>query len=168
MSDGASLRRSREAILTVALLIVAVLLVVAATLLALRVRSDQRADAARAEALHAARQEAVNLVTLDYRHVDGDVTSVLAGATGDFREQYAKGATQVKKVVTANQVRSTGSALEAGIVSSDPDSVTVLVVVDSTVRNKADQTGQPRHYRMQLQMVRQGSTWRASSLEFVS
>ncbi len=168
MSDRAASRRSGPAWLAVGLLGLVVLLVVATTLLALRVRAEQRTVTARAQAMHAARLEAVNLVTLDYRHLDTDLANVLAGATGDFHDQYAKGAEQVKRVVTANQVTSTGSILESGVVSGDPDSVTILVVVDSTVRNKADQKGQPRHYRMKLEMLRQGSRWRASSLEFVA
>jgi Mce-associated membrane protein len=171
VSEGASLRRlrrPRRALVTVALLVVVVLLVAVATFLGLRVRHDQHAAAARAQALHAARQESVNLVTLDYQHLDADIGNVLSGATGDFHDQYAKGVGQVRRVVTANQVRSTGTVLEAGIVSSDPDSATVLVVVDNLVRNKADQKGQQRHYRMQLQMAREHGRWRASGLEFVS
>lgn len=169
MSNGASLRRSRQSLVIVALLVAIALLMAAATFLALTLRADRQELAARSEALHAARQEAINLVSIDYTKLEAGIANVLAGATGDFREQYLKGANQVRKIVTDNQVRSTANVLEAGIVlPADPNSVTVLVVVDSTVRNKADQKGQLRHYRIQLQMAKDKGRWRASTLEFIS
>ncbi|PZS35436.1 MAG: hypothetical protein DLM59_03010 [Pseudonocardiales bacterium] len=169
MSNGASLRRSRQPVLVVTLLVVIALLVAGATFLAFTVRVDRQQIAMQAQAVHAARQEAINLVTLDYTSLEADIANVLAGATGDFREQYRKGADQVRKIVTDNQVRSTADVLEAGIVlPADTRSVTVLVVVDSTVRNKADQKGQRRHYRIQLQMAKDKGGWRASTLDFIS
>ncbi|MGB9378399.1 MAG: hypothetical protein WCB04_12895 [Mycobacteriales bacterium] len=168
MSDTTARWRSAQALLPVALLVLVAALVVAAVLLGLPLIKGHRADAARTEAMHAARQESINLVTLDFNRVDADIANVLAGATGDFRDQYSKDADRVKKVVKDNNVRSTGSVLESGVVTSDTDSVTVLVVVDSTVRNKANTKGQLRHYRMQLEMSRVGGHWRASSLQFVT
>ncbi len=168
MGDTATPRRSARQFVPAVLLLAVVALVVSAVVLGLRLWEARSADTARSEALHAARQESVNLVTLDFNRVDTDIANVLAGATGDFRDQYAKDAERVKKVVTDNKVRSTGSVLEAGVVSADTDSVTVLVVVDSTVKNKANEKGQLRHYRMQLEMSREGGRWRARSLQFVS
>jgi hypothetical protein len=43
----------------------------------------------------------------------------------------------------------------------------LLVVADSTVSNKATPTGQRRHYRMQLELRREGGRWLTSNLEFV-
>jgi len=169
MSTGATPRRSRQSTVLVVLLVVVALLVASTTFLALTLRADRQEVALRAEAVQAARQEAINLVSIDYTKLEAGIANVLAGATGDFREQYLKGATQVRKIVTDNQVRSTANVLEAGVVlPADPNSVTVLVVVDSTVRNKADQKGQLRHYRIQLQMAKDKGRWRASTLEFIS
>lgn len=168
MSDTALRWRSPESITPAALLVVVVALVVAAVVLGAGLWKAQTADTAGAEAMHAARQESVNLVTLDYNRIDDDIANVLSGATGDFRDQYAKDAARVKKVVTDNEVRSTGTVLEAGIVSADPDSVTVLVVVDSTVKNRANEKGQLRHYRMQLEMSQERGRWRARSLQFIT
>ena len=57
--------------------------------------------------------------------------------------------------------------LDAGIVSDDADSARVLVVADSTVTNSADAKPSKRHYRMQLDLVRHGSRWLVSDLQFV-
>jgi Mce-associated membrane protein len=41
------------------------------------------------------------------------------------------------------------------------------VVADSTVSNLNTKSPQPRHYRLQLDLVRQGSRWLTSDLQFV-
>jgi Mce-associated membrane protein len=147
------------------------LLVVAAAatslVLAPRVSAAQaRADRDQA-ILHAARQEAVDFTTLDYRSLDRDLGRVLAGSTGSFKTEFQTGTKDLRTVVTTNKTVSTGSVLSAGIVSADPDSARVLVVADATVTNTKDPKGTPRHYRLQLDLVRQGGTWLTSDLQFV-
>jgi Mce-associated membrane protein len=44
----------------------------------------------------------------------------------------------------------------------------VIVVADSTVSNVNTPSPQPRHYRIQLDLVRRGDTWLTSDLQFVS
>jgi Mce-associated membrane protein len=166
--DTAARSRRRTQIVAMALVAAIIVLVAAAGLLGNIVLRANRGQQASKDAVQAARQEAVNLVTLDHRHIDDDVRNILTGATGEFHDEYAKDATRVKQIVTTNQVRSSGSILEAGVVTSDADSATVLVVVDSMVRNKADEKGQLRHYRIQFEMSRQGTRWLARTLQFVT
>lgn len=168
MSDTAVRRSPAAPIVSATLLLALVALVVGAVLLGLRLWDARSDESARVEAARAARQEAVNLVTLDHTRVDKDIENVLAGATGDFHDQYAKNADTVKKAVVDNKVRSTGNVLESGIVSADTDSVTVLVVLDSTVRNKSDDKGQLKHFRVQLEMSETDGRWRARSLQFIN
>jgi Mce-associated membrane protein len=124
-------------------------------------------DDRRVEVLHAARQQAVNFTTLDYRHLDRDLGRVLAGSTGDFRKQFRAGTKNLTELVTANKAVSAGEVLEAGVVSSDADSARVLVVADSTVVNRANPKGEKRHYRIQLDLVRRQGSWLVSDLTFV-
>ena len=121
----------------------------------------------RTEILAAARQHAVNFTTLDYRELDRDLGRVLEGATGKFRTQFEKGTADLSELVRTNQAVSEGEALEAGIVTDDPDSARVLVVADSTVTNSADPDPQRRHYRLQLDLVLEGGRWLVSDLQFV-
>ena len=65
------------------------------------------------EMLQAARQQAVNFTTLDYRHLDRDLGRVLDGATGEFRKEFEAGTKDLKELVTANRAVSEGEALEA-------------------------------------------------------
>jgi Mce-associated membrane protein len=155
----------------VALAAVLVLVGVAAAALAAvsasRLSAASARDDRRTAVLAAARQEAVNFTTLDYRRVDRDLGRVLAGATGDFRRQFRKGTSDLTSLVSENKAVSQGEVLDAGIVSDDADSARVLVVADSTVTNTAQTTPQKRHYRMQLDLVRHGARWLVSDLQFV-
>jgi Mce-associated membrane protein len=154
----------------VLLVVLAALAVAAVSLIAAsatRLSAATERDARRTAVLSAARQQAVNFTTLDYRHLDRDLGRVLRGATGDFRKQFKAGTKDLSTLVTQNKAVSRGEVLDAGIVSDDADSARVLVVADSTVTNTADATPQKRHYRMQLDLVRSGHRWLVSDLQFV-
>ncbi|MER6067896.1 hypothetical protein ABT187_03360 [Streptomyces sp. NPDC001817] len=130
--------------------------------------SDQRAaDQRRQDILAAARQSALNFTSLDYRHYDRDSRTVLNGATGDFKKQFAAQTRQLTKLVAQNKSVSEGQVLEAGIVRSDERSAQVLVVADSKVTNTAAPDGQARTYRLQLGLVRVAGRWLTSDVEFV-
>ena len=141
--------------------------VVAVVVLSLRLQDANDASQQREEILQAARQQGINLTTLDHRSVDEDVERVLASATGTFKEEFAAGTKDLTDLVVENEAVSTGEVLEAGIVTADSDSARVLVVVDSTVSNSATGEEQVRHYRMQLDLALSGSRWLTSDLEFV-
>ena len=148
-----------------ALAAVACLVLIALTVPRLSAADDR--EQRRTEVLQAARQQAVNFTTLDYQALDRDLGRVLDGATGDFRSQFEAGTNDLAELVTANQAVSKGEVLEAGIVSDDDDSARVLVVADSTVTNAASEQPQKRHYRLQMDLVRDGDRWLVSDLQFV-
>jgi Mce-associated membrane protein len=149
--------------------VVAVLVVV--VVLAMRLHDARAEDHRREEILQSARQQGVNITTLDYRSVDRDLSRVLAQSTGTFRKEFKAGTKDLTDVVVKNKAVATGEVLAAGIVTADSDSARVLVVADQTVGNSATDTGtaqqQVRHYRMQLDMVRSGNRWLTSTLTFV-
>jgi Mce-associated membrane protein len=148
---------------------VAVLAVV--VVLAMQLQDARAEDQRREDILQAARQQGVNITTLDYRSVDKDLSRVLAQSTGTFRKEFESGTKDLTDLVVKNKAVSTGEVLAAGIVTADSDSARVLVVADATVGNSATDTGtaqqQVRHYRMQLDMVRSGNRWLTSTLTFV-
>jgi Mce-associated membrane protein len=154
--------------LLVAGLCLVVLALAAAAVLLFRQYVDERSDQAlRVDVLQAARQQVVNFTTLDYRRFDQDSQRLLAGSTGDFAEQYSSSSAQLKDLVTKNKTVSKGKVLEAGVVSADHDSARVLVVADSEVTNTASEEPMSRHYRMQIDLVRQGERWLATDMQFV-
>ncbi|MFI9253874.1 hypothetical protein [Streptomyces sp. NPDC053069] len=135
--------------------------------LGLKLADQRAAEQRRQDILAAARQSALNFTSLDYRHYDRDSRTVLKGATGDFRKQFAAQTAQLTKLVAQNRSVSEGQVLEAGIVRSGEHSARVLVVADSKVTNTAAPEGQARTYRLQLDLVRVGGRWLTSDVAFV-
>jgi Mce-associated membrane protein len=163
--------RTARGLTSVPALLLAGVAIVAATvavlLLSHRLSQESAAAQRRDDILQAARQEGVNVTTLDHRSVDRDIGRVLSGATGNFKKEFSAGTKDLKSLVTTSQAVSVGEVLEAGIVTADSDSARVLVVVDSTVSNTST-TGQVRHYRIQMDLTRSGRRWLTSDLSFVS
>ncbi|MGR6319771.1 hypothetical protein Q2K19_27035 [Micromonospora soli] len=130
---------------------------------------DRATDQAHREAVAAARQAAVNFVSVSAASVDRDLQRVTAGATGDFKDEFTRGQAQVRTAVVENKVQSQGSVLRAGLVSGDRRHAVVLVAVDATVKNVKAPDGRPSHYRIQLDLVRDRDSgeWLVSKLQFV-
>ena len=153
--------------LIVTLVAVLALLAAGALVGAVKLRDASQRDDGRAAAVGAARQEALNLTSIDGRDIDADLKRVQDGATGGFAKDFSQRAKDLKSVLTENEVIAEGHVIEAAIVRGDGDTATVLVVVDSTVKNKAVPSGRANTYRMQLDLERHGSRWLTSALQFV-
>ena len=143
------------------------LLCAAAVVGSLQAKEIDDRQSARAAALAAARQEALNLTSIDTRDIDADLKAVLDGATGGFRTDFAQRADDLKKVIADNNVIAEGNVLEAALVRADDASATALVVVDSTVKNKAAPQGRANTYRMQLDLEKHNGRWLTATLQFV-
>ena len=163
--DG--VRGGRMRLLSAGLVAATVLTTVLCVWVGLKLSDQRAAEQRRQDILAAARQSALNFTSLDYRHYDRDSRTVLEGATGDFKKQFAAQTAQLTKLVAQNRSVSGGQVLEAGIVRSDADSARVLVVADSKVTNTAAPGGQARTYRLQLDLVRVAGRWLTSDVTFV-
>src|SRR6478672_3710498 len=72
---------------------------------------QRQLEAARQQALAAARQTTVNFVTISAATVDRDLQRVAAGATGDFKDEFTRSIPQVRAAVVENKVDSQGTVL---------------------------------------------------------
>ncbi|WEO94281.1 hypothetical protein A6P39_009785 [Streptomyces sp. FXJ1.172] len=165
-TDGVTGGRARR-LLPAGLVAATVLTAVLCVWLGLKLSDQHAAQQRRQDILAAARQSALNFTSLDYRHYDRDSRTVLEGATGDFKKQFAAQTAQLTKLVAENKSVSEGQVLEAGIVRCDARSARVLVVADSKVTNTAAPEGQARTYRLQLDLVRVTGRWLTSDVAFV-
>jgi Mce-associated membrane protein len=127
-------------------------------------RQTQQANAA---ALAAARQLAINFVSVDYTKVDTNIALVKAGATGEFLKSYSTSIAELKKLLVANQTMSTVQRTEAALVSGDLDSAVALVGVVAPTKNTAAPNGQLKTYRMRLELRKVAGEWKVGNLEFV-
>ncbi|NUR69881.1 MAG: hypothetical protein HOU81_03595 [Hamadaea sp.] len=130
---------------------------------------QQQLENAHTEAVTAARQLAVNFVSISAATVDADLARIAAGATGEFGDEFGRGMPGVREAVLTNKVQSVGTVLRAGLVSGDDDSAIVLVAIDATVSNVKAPDGRVSHYRMQLDLAKDDASgkWLVSKLQFV-
>ncbi len=150
-----------------ALVVLLVALLVAGGVLGFKLREAYAVQDRRAAILHAARQQALDFISLDYRHANRDIQRVLDGAAGDFKKQYSNSRKQLQKLIKQNKAISKGEVLSAGIVSSDADSARVIIVADSQVDNVSTKKPRPRHYRLQMDLVHKNGRWLTTNLRFV-
>ncbi|HET7532251.1 MAG TPA: hypothetical protein VFJ83_03815 [Nocardioidaceae bacterium] len=147
------------------------LLLVAATALGVTRGRDaytaHRTDQAHAEAVAAARQLAVNFVTVDFQQVDKDTARVRAGATGTFLKSYTTSVEELKKVIVQNKTVSRAERTEAALVSGDLDSAVALVGVVAPTTNTSVPDGEKKTYRMRLELRKVSDAWKVENLEFV-
>ena len=122
---------------------------------------------ARAEAVAAAKQLAINFVTVDYQHVDDDIARVRSGATGTFLQSYSSSVGELKKVLVQNKTVSRAERTEAALVSGDRDSAVVLVGVVAPTQNTSVPEGEKKTYRMRLELRKASDAWKVENLEFV-
>lgn len=129
---------------------------------------DRQLDRAHQQAVAAAKQTTVDFVSVSAGSVDRDLQRIVAGSTGDFRDEFTRGQSQVRAAVIENNVDSRGTVLRAALLSGDRRHAVVLVAVDATVKNAKAPDGRQSHYRIQVELNRSGSgRWLVSRLQFV-
>ncbi|WP_432827662.1 hypothetical protein [Dactylosporangium sp. CA-092794] len=130
---------------------------------------DRMLEQAHQQALAAAKQTTVDFVSVSAGSVDRDLQRIVAGATGDFRDEFTRGQAQVRAAVVENNVDSRGTVLRAALVSGDRERAVVLVAVDATVRNAKAPEGRASHYRIQVDLAhdRDSGRWLVAKLQFV-
>ncbi|MGW6695434.1 hypothetical protein ACWF62_16840 [Rhodococcus sp. NPDC054953] len=125
-------------------------------------------ETARRQAMAAAERTAMNLATVDHTHARSDVDRVLAGATGDFRDQFAESADSFVSVVEDTEVTTVADRADAAVESWQGDHGTVLVQVASTVTNRTAPEPQSRVWRLRMTMDRVGEGYKTAHLEYVA
>ena len=157
-------------------MLVALLLVVASVLLFTRgaaaAPGDSRAEKLSSqydEVTEAARAETLAFLTVDYRNMDPLINKVLAGATGNFKDQYERAKDTLKLTARKGESVATGEVKEIGIGDIDNDTAVVFVAADGAVTNKTTKgKAQPRTYRFRLTMVREKDKWLTSDLQILN
>ena len=122
-----------------------------------------------AAVIDSATNEATAFVNIRYDDAQASIEAVMAGATGEFREQYEKSTEDVIKILEENKSVMEGEVLWTGVVAIDPDSATVVVATTGTVANvQTDNKPVARNFRLQMELVLEDGKWLTRDLQFVS
>jgi Mce-associated membrane protein len=146
--------------------VVALLMAGAAVVVAVTVPSDQSVDQASGAARAAAERAIVPILSYDAAHLDESKAAAEGSLTGGYRKEYAK---LFDGVIAAN-APSTGTVVEADLVSSgvvraDDDRVQVFLLVDQSRTNKAEK--KPVVYKnwVTVTMEKVDGDWLVSGLD---
>ena len=135
--------------------------------LAVTLGHSAAAAAQRAAVLAAAQQEAADLTTLSHQTAGRDFAAVLAGSAGSLRQQLAQGRSAFLNTLSADSVSSSGTVLDAGIVTMNSRTATVLLNVRAVVHTKQTRAPETRLYHWRAGLVYSGGRWLVTGLEFV-
>lgn len=149
-------RRSPVAVVLGLLLAVVLVVVV---VLAWRLVATSGPSDAETQALSVARERAEQLTTYDHGTFEEDVAWAEEGATSDFAAEYAEANEPVQAVVERLEATAAGSVLEASATASDDGSVEVLLFVDQTITQAADDEQRTERNRVVMSMVHEGGRW---------
>ncbi|MEW2631372.1 hypothetical protein AB0903_06860 [Streptomyces sp. NPDC048389] len=169
-----SSRGRRRGRLCALLAVLVVLAVATAGVLAWEYAEGRRTDAARAEAVDAARKAAPVVLSYDYRSLDKDFAAARGHLTGAFKDEYGRTTGKVvaptaKKyhgVVRASVVKPPdGHAPAASVVSASPDRAVVLLFVNQ-VTTSTQVTGERVDLnRVRMTMTRTPGGWKVSAVD---
>lgn len=114
-----------------------------------------------------ARQDVMNLMSLNFNNGQADLQRVLDSTTGSFHDDFVESeanfltAMQDSKVVTSTSVSATA------VESMTGDSAIVLVTATSRVANSASRQPTPRSWRLIVTVNRESDEIKMSKIEFV-
>jgi Mce-associated membrane protein len=111
---------------------------------------------------------AVDITSIDYRHADADVKRILDSATGQFHDEFAKGAKPFVDIVTKEKSSSQGTVMAAGLESIAPGEAQAIVAVSVTTSVADKPAGPPRSWRMRLTVQKSGDDFKISTVRFVT
>ena len=124
-----------------------------------------RVDTATTAALRAAQDYAVVLTTLDAKNIDDNYRKSLDGATGEFKDAYSQGSSQLRQVLIDNKAAGTGVVIASAVKSATADKVEVLLFADQSITNAQNPSPRIDRNRIDMTMEKVGDRWLASRVE---
>jgi hypothetical protein len=139
--------------------VIAIVAIVGLVLSLLQVGSRDSVEGARTTALAAAKTDAVDIASYDYRHLDQDFGVVLAHSTPSFRQSFGKSSDELKTTLVKFHATAQATVVAAGIVSATADRAVVLVFLEQTVTNSAQKAPTTDRSQVEITLVNTGGNW---------
>ena len=131
--------------------------------------ADLRRSAA--EFTAAARQDVINLMSMDYTRAQESVQRVLDNSTGKFRANFDETADEFVKALQDEKIVTTATINDAAVELDSMTDESAVVMVSATSRREGRQAPkeqqQPQVWRVLLTLERDGDGIKMSDVEFV-
>lgn len=115
----------------------------------------------------AARQGVLALFSIHFDKADEAVQAIIDASTGQFRDDFQKGAEDFTRVAADSKVISEGAVNASAVQTMTGESAEVLVAATSRVSNGAGAANEPRRWRLAVTVTRDGGQAKMSKVEFV-
>jgi len=115
------------------------------------------AESEQHQAVAVAEQFCLRMDSVDGSDVDGYKKRVSALLTTKQKAKFDSSFAEFEKLGVSKDLKGTGTILASGVADIDPDSATVLVAHDSTVKDTSGSTD--RHYRWTVALRKVHGDW---------
>ncbi|MFD3596333.1 hypothetical protein ACFWU5_26735 [Nocardia sp. NPDC058640] len=119
-----------------------------------------------AESTKAACDYAAVLVNYDSANdLDGYITAMKAGATGDFLKEFSDASEQLGVAMVQAQLKSTGEDVQCGYLSGGTDDARAMVTMTQIRSSIARPEPERMLFPIEMSLVRSGDKWLVSRLD---
>lgn len=131
-----------------------------------QVNEARAADEAGDAAVSAAKSDAQEILSYDYRSLDSNFQQGLAATTGGFRTQYQQTTSQlVRPQATQQKVIVQAAVMNAGLITSTDDNAVVLLFVDRVTTKAGQSKPTFNQDRVRMTMTKVNGKWLCSKLD---
>ncbi len=128
---------------------------------------DRQDDERRDEAVAVARDQVLDLTTLDSETIDDKLAAMGKRLSGDFKRQFDGFAGTFAEVVNDDNIRATGEVKSVAVDQYDEHSAVVLVASSAEVAHGNGGKTTAKNYRVRVELDRNGDRWLITGMEFV-
>ncbi len=128
---------------------------------------DNSDDTQRNEAIAVARDQVLDLTTLDSATIDAKLEAMGKRLSGDFKRQFDGFADTFADVVTEDDIRATGEIKSVAVDQFDGETAVVLVASSAEVAHGKSDEMTAKDYRVRVELDRKGDDWLITGMEFV-
>ena len=137
--------------------VVALSVALAISLLALG--NQDAVGSSRTSALAAARTDAVQLASYNYRELGRDFGVVVAKSTPSFRRRFTESSDALKTTLTKYKATAKASVVSAGLVSASTSRAVVLVFLNQKIANSQQAKPTTDRSQVEITLVSSGGRW---------
>lgn len=121
-------------------------------------------NSARAGALRAAEQYAIDFGSYDYQHLDADFAKVATHLTSDFKKSYLDSSSRLVPLIVQSKGRSVATVQGIGLTTASTSKAKVVVLLDQRITSSQTTTPRIDRIRLVMTLVHRDGKWLISKL----